>query len=60
MVSLNLCSDELVLRLANRENVASVTWLSRDPDSSNVADPAAQVPVNHGLAEAAIRNMNRC
>jgi iron complex transport system substrate-binding protein len=54
IVSLNLCADELVLRLADRENVASVTWLSRDPTSSNVSDLAAQVPINHGLAEEII------
>lgn len=54
IVSLNLCSDELVLRLADRENVASVTWLSRDPESSNVVATAMQVPVNHGLAEEVI------
>jgi iron complex transport system substrate-binding protein len=54
IVSLNLCADELVLRLADRDNIASVTWLSRDPDNSNVASLAAQVPVNHGLAEEVI------
>src|ERR1700732_350866 len=54
IVSLNLCADELVLRLADRDNIASVTWLSRDPDNSNVAALAAQVPVNHGLAEEVI------
>jgi hypothetical protein len=31
IVSLNLCADELVLRLADRGNVTSVTWLSREP-----------------------------
>lgn len=51
IVSLNLCADELVLRLADREDVASVTWLARDPDISNVARRAAHVGVNHGLAE---------
>lgn len=54
IVSLNLCADELVLRLADRKNVASVTALSRDPDNSNVAGLAAQVAVNHGLAEEVI------
>jgi iron complex transport system substrate-binding protein len=54
IVSLNLCADELVSRLADRASVASVTWLSRDPTSSNVSDLAAQVPINHGLAEEII------
>jgi iron complex transport system substrate-binding protein len=54
IVSLNLCADELVLRLVDRANVASITWLSRDPNNSNIADLAAQIPVNHGLAEEII------
>jgi iron complex transport system substrate-binding protein len=54
IVSLNMCVDELVLRLAQPQNVASVTWLSRDPANSNVADAAARIAVNHGLAEEII------
>jgi iron complex transport system substrate-binding protein len=51
IVSLNMCVDELLLRLAQPRNIASVTWLSRDPSNSNVAELAAGIPVNHGLAE---------
>lgn len=51
IVSLNLCADELVLRLADPGHVASVTWLARDPGGSNVAVAAQAVPVNRGLAE---------
>jgi iron complex transport system substrate-binding protein len=54
IVSLNLCTDELVLRLADRSNIASITWLSKDQISANVVDLAADVPVNHGLAEEII------
>jgi iron complex transport system substrate-binding protein len=54
IVSLNLCTDELLLRLADPAKVASVTWLSRDPSGSNVAGLAAQVPINHGLVEQII------
>lgn len=54
IVSLNMCTDELVLRLAEPQNIASVTWLSRDPGNSNVAELAARIPVNHGLAEEII------
>jgi iron complex transport system substrate-binding protein len=54
IASLNLCTDELVLRLADRSHVASVSWLSRDPEASDVADIAASVPINHGLAEEII------
>lgn len=51
VVSLNLCADELVLRLADQGDVASVTWLAHDPAGSNVWREAAQVGINHGLAE---------
>jgi iron complex transport system substrate-binding protein len=54
IVSLNMCTDELVLRLAEPQNIASVTWLSRDPGNSNVAELAARILVNHGLAEEII------
>jgi iron complex transport system substrate-binding protein len=54
IVSLNMCVDELLLRLADPQNIASVTWLSRDPANSNVAELAAGIPVNHGLAEEII------
>ncbi|MGO4673639.1 ABC transporter substrate-binding protein [Bosea sp. 2YAB26] len=51
IVSLNMCSDELVLRLAERERIASVTWLSQDPRNANMAEIAKTIPANHGLVE---------
>nr|WP_091753369.1 ABC transporter substrate-binding protein [Methylobacterium sp. ap11] len=51
IVSLNLCADELVLRLADRAQVAAVTTLAGDPRGSTVAVEAAGVPVTRGLAE---------
>lgn len=51
VASLNVCADELVLRLADPGQVVSVTWLARDPRSSGVADLARDVAVNRGLAE---------
>src|SRR5262245_36777292 len=51
IVSINSCVDEMVLRLAERRNVASVTWLSLNPESSNVSDLARGIPINHGLTE---------
>jgi iron complex transport system substrate-binding protein len=51
IVSLNLCADELVLRLAPPGTVKSVTWLARDPTLSNVSVLAHEVSVNRGLAE---------
>ncbi len=54
IVSVNLCTDELVLRLADRKNIASVTWLAATSSASNVVDLARQIPANHGLAEEVI------
>jgi iron complex transport system substrate-binding protein len=54
IVSLNVCTDELLLRLADPAKIASVTWLSRNPSGSNVAGLAEQVPINHGLAEQVV------
>jgi iron complex transport system substrate-binding protein len=54
VVSMNLCTDELVLRLADRQNIASITWKAQDMDQSNVVDLAQGIPINHGLAEEII------
>ncbi len=51
IVSLNMCTDELVLRLAAPEHIASVTWLSQDPRNANMAGLARTIPANHGLVE---------
>ena len=37
VVSMNLCADELVLRLADPAQVAAVTYFARDPRGSTVA-----------------------
>lgn len=54
IVSLNLCTDELVLRLADRTRIASVTGLAATSSVSNVADLARDIPANHGLAEEVV------
>ena len=54
IVSMNLCTDEMVLRLADRRTIASVTWQSPDPNLSNVAHLAQGIPINHGLTEEVI------
>lgn len=51
IVSLNMCTDELVLRLASPKHIASVTWLSQDPRNANMAARALVIPANHGLVE---------
>ncbi|OCC05551.1 hypothetical protein BA190_08720 [Labrys sp. WJW] len=54
IVSINMCTDELLLRLADRDRIASVTWLSQDPRNANMAREAQTIPANHGLAEEVI------
>jgi iron complex transport system substrate-binding protein len=54
VVSINMCTDELLLRLADRDRIASVTWLSRDGRNANMAEVAATIPANHGLAEEVV------
>ncbi|MBV9053793.1 MAG: ABC transporter substrate-binding protein [Hyphomicrobiales bacterium] len=51
VVSLNMCTDELLLRLADPGQIASVSWLSQDPRNANLPDEAKLHPANHGLAE---------
>ncbi len=51
VMSLNQCTDQLVLALLPPERIASVTWLSRNPGSSLMAGAARRVGINHGLAE---------
>lgn len=48
---MNLCADELVLRLADRGQVAAVTYLASDPRGSTVAREAAGIGVTRGLTE---------
>lgn len=54
IVSLNLCADELLLRLVEPQRIASVTWLAHDPRASTVAAQAAAIPANRGLADEII------
>ncbi|MET4898290.1 ABC transporter substrate-binding protein [Sphingomonadaceae bacterium jetA1] len=51
VMSMNQCTDQLVLALLPPERIASVSWLSRDPGSSVMAAAAKRVRVNRGLAE---------
>ncbi len=51
VMSVNQCTDQIVLALLPPERIASVSWLSRDPAGSLMAPAAASVPVNHGQAE---------
>jgi iron complex transport system substrate-binding protein len=51
VVSLNLCTDQLAVLLLPPERIAALSWLSRDPDLSYVAQQAKLLPVVRGQAE---------
>jgi iron complex transport system substrate-binding protein len=51
IVSMNLCTDQLLLMLVPPERIASVSALSLDPNSSYMADAAKQHHTNHGKSE---------
>lgn len=55
VMSMNQCTDQIVLALLPPERIASVTWLSRDPRASLMHREAMRVPVNHGLSEEVVR-----
>jgi iron complex transport system substrate-binding protein len=51
VVSINLCTDQLLLMLAEQEQIASVSYLALEPHSSFMAAEAKAYPVNHAKAE---------
>jgi len=51
IVSMNLCTDQLLMLLVERSRILSVSYLAADPRASAMADLAAQMRLNHGLAE---------
>lgn len=51
VMSLNQCTDQLVLALLPPSRIASVTWLSRDPRYSAMVGAAGAVAINRGTIE---------
>jgi iron complex transport system substrate-binding protein len=51
VMSLSMCTDDLLLELLPPERIASVTYYSRDPSNSFQWPQAAKVPVNYGTIE---------
>lgn len=52
VVSSNLCTDQLVLALADRSQILSLSPLARDATISFLATEAASLPMNGGRGEA--------
>lgn len=51
VMSVNQCTDQLVLALLPPDRIASVSWLARDPTGSLMAAKAARVATNRGQVE---------
>jgi iron complex transport system substrate-binding protein len=51
IVSANLCADRLILDLADRDRIVSLSKFATDPTLSTVADKVGDLPLNHADAE---------
>lgn len=51
IVSLNLCTDQILLQLVPRERIAALSFLSQDPRSSALSKQAEGIPTVRGNAE---------
>ena len=51
VMSLSMCTDDLLLELLPPDRIASVTYYSREPGNSYQWPQAAKVPVNWGTVE---------
>jgi iron complex transport system substrate-binding protein len=56
IVSLDLCTDQLLIELAPRARIAAVTHLAADPSVSAMPEKARGLPVTHGAAEDVLRH----
>lgn len=51
IVSINVCTDQLLLSLVPRERIASLSYIAADSRTSAVADEIEGLHLNHGTAE---------
>jgi iron complex transport system substrate-binding protein len=55
IVSLDLCADQLLIELVERERIAAVTHLAADPQYSAIWEKAKGIPITRGAAEDVLR-----
>jgi iron complex transport system substrate-binding protein len=55
IVSLDLCTDQLLIELAPRAHIAAVTHLASDTSVSAIPEKARGIPITHGAAEEVLR-----
>jgi iron complex transport system substrate-binding protein len=51
IVSLDLCTDQLLIELVERVRIAAVTHLAADPATSTIPEKARGIPITRGAAE---------
>ena len=51
IMSLSLCTDQLLLQLVSKDRITSVTYLSRSSEYSYLSAEAEAVPINYGSSE---------
>lgn len=55
VASINLCTDQLLLSVADPSQIRSLSWLAADPVESMLAAEARAYPLNYGTAEEILR-----
>ena len=54
IVSLNLCTDQLLMQMVSHDRIRALTYLATDPQSSGMVEEARLLPVTTGVAEQVI------
>jgi iron complex transport system substrate-binding protein len=54
IVSMNLCTDQLLLLLVDKSRIASLSYFAGNPDYSAFANLAENIPANRGQADEVI------
>ena len=56
IVSLDLCTDQILIELVARDRIAAVTHLAADPSVSAIPEQAKGIPFTRGTAEDVLRH----
>ena len=51
IVSMNVCTDQLLLGLVDRDRIASLSYIAADARTSGIADDVDGIRLNRGIAE---------
>ena len=55
VASINVCTDQHLLALADPEQILTVSWLAADPEESLMASVARRYTLNYGTAEELLK-----